>query len=186
MGRAAAARRSIRRPTARPSQRPQAATDPPDLAIDAHTRPQARQTRPTSTSRPRIEASAKTRSPSDRALSPDGLSTRYTPHKSHRRPHAWHSRPLRPRYDTSSGLETATTRCAPSPIGAVAEVARDRSGDATTALGRSLDIVATLLGAGEQRRGHEERRTWTEEFSMLRCAPAAACWGASGTYSSAC
>ena len=111
----------------------------------------------------------KTKSPSDRALSPDGLHTRYTPHQSHRRPQAHHPRRLRPHYDTSSALETATTRCAPSPIGAVAEVARDRSGDATTALGRSLDIVATLLGAGEQRRGREVPRTWTEEF---RCSDA--------------
>ena len=81
MGRAAAARRSIRRPTARPSQRPQAATDPLYLATDTCTRPQARQTRPTSTSRPRIEASAQ-----NEIAFGSGVVARRPPHALHASP----------------------------------------------------------------------------------------------------
>ena len=81
MGRAAAAQRSMRRPTARPSQRPQAATDPLDLATDTHIRPQALQTRQTSTSRPRIEASAQ-----NEIAFGSGVVARRPPHSLHASP----------------------------------------------------------------------------------------------------
>ena len=167
MGRAAAARRSIRRPTARPSQRPQAVTDPLDLATETHICPQARKTRQTSTSRPRIEASAQ-----NEIAFGSGVVTRRPPQSLHASPKPPTASGLAPAPPTTPLRHLQRPRdgdnaCAPSPIGAAAHAARDRSGDATTALGRSLDIVATLLGAGEQRRGWEERQTWTEEF---RCS----------------
>ena len=81
MERAAAARRLIRRPAARPSQRPQAATDPPYIATDTHVRPQALQTRPTSTSRPRIGASAQ-----NEIAFGSGVVARRPPHALHASP----------------------------------------------------------------------------------------------------
>ena len=180
MGRAAAARRSIRRPTARPSQRPQAVTDPLDPATETPIRPQALRTRQTSTSRPRIEASAQ-----NEIAFGSGVVARRPPHSLNASPKPptasrWApAPPTTPLRHLQRPRDGGNVVCAPSPIGAAAHAARDRSGGATTALGRSLDIVTTLLGAGEQRRGREERRTRVRGDFDDSNARAVACLGAS-------
>ena len=177
MGRAAAARRSIRRPTARPSQRPQAATEPPDLATDTHSRPQARQTRRTSTLRPRIEASAQTEiafgsgvfarrplhalyaSPKPPTASRLAPAPPTTPLRHLQRPRDGDNA-VRPEPDRRGGARGSR------PLGRRDYRARAVTRHSSNAAGRWK--AASRPGGAADVDGR---------ISMLRCAPAAACWG---------
>ena len=167
----------IRRPAARPSQCPQAAADPQYLATDTHIRPQALQTRPTSTSRPRIGASAQ-----NEIAFGSGVVAR-------RPPHALHASPKPP---------TASSSSPAPPTTPLRHLQRPRDGDnavrpdpdrrggarSSRPLGRR-DYRARAVTRHSGNAAGRWRATAMPggaanvdgRISMLRCAPAAACWG---------
>ena len=177
MGRAAAARRSIRRPTARPSQRPQAATDPLYLATDTCTRPQARQTRPTSTSRPRIEASAQ-----NEIAFGSGVVARRPPHALH----ASQKPPTASRWAPTPPTTPLRHLQRPRDGGNAVRPEPDRRGGArgSRPLGRrdyrARAVTRHSSNAAERWRAASRPGGAADvdgRISTLRCAPAAACWG---------